>query len=133
MSGEGDRMNTSVDLVDRRKVEMTAGAKSLRYFTVTTPGLTATRWLSHVLASHPDVYVAHGKFALDSVLAGDFHKEKETAHIESLTRGNQTRDFYEQRPLEEVLALYRGIKPGARAYGCVHSYTMHTLAQAVQR
>ncbi|HWY85619.1 MAG TPA: hypothetical protein VNX28_02790 [Gemmataceae bacterium] len=125
-------MNTSVDLVDRREVEMTVGAKSSRYFAVTTPGLTATRWLSHVLASHPDVYVAHGKFALDSVIAGDFHKEKETAHLESLTRGNQTREFYEQRSLEEVLALYRGIKPGARAHGCVHSYTMHTLAQAAQ-
>jgi hypothetical protein len=131
--GKGETMNTSLDMADSREVEMAAGAKSLRYFAVTTPGLTATRWLSHVLASHPDVYVAHGKFALDSVMAGDFHKEKETAHLESLTRGYQTRDFYEQRPLEEVLALYRGIKPGARAYGCVHSYTMHALAQAAQR
>jgi hypothetical protein len=103
-----------------------------RYFAVTTPGLTATRWLSHVLASHPDVYVAHGKFALDSVMAADFHKEKETANLESLARGNQIRDFYEGRPLEEVLTLYRGIKPGARAYGCVHSYTMHALARAAE-
>jgi hypothetical protein len=105
-------------------------SSGLRYFAVTTAGLTATRWLSHVLASHPDVYVAHGKFALDSVIAGDFHKEKETANRESLSRGNETRVFYETRPLEEVLTLYRGIKPNARAYGCVHSYTMHTLAQA---
>src|SRR5262249_36251486 len=101
-----------------------------RYFAVTTPGLTATRWLSHVLAAHPDVYVAHGKFAFDSIMDGDFQKERTSANLESLTRGNQTREFYESRPLEEVLALYRGMKRGARACGCVHSYTMHTLAQA---
>jgi hypothetical protein len=119
-------------VTDERAGEEVANKSALCYFAVTTPGLSATRWLSHVLAAHPDVYVAHGKFALDSVIAGDFLKEKGTANLESLTRGNETRDFYETRPLEEVLTLYRGIRPGARAYGCVHSYTLHALALAAE-
>src|SRR5215468_7103295 len=98
-----------------------AACSSPSYFAVTTPGLTATRWLSHVLASHPDVYVAHGKFALDSVTNENFAKERESATLESLARGNETRAFYEKRPLEEVFSLYRGMSAKARAHGCVHS------------
>src|SRR5205823_15073874 len=56
-----------------------------------------------------------------------------TASVESLTRGNETRDFYESRPLEEVLSLYRGLWPEARAHGCVHAYTVHSLARAARR
>ena len=103
-----------------------------RFFAVTTPGLTATRWLTYVLASRPDVFVAHGKFALDSVSNGDFHKEQETASIDSLTRGNETRTFYEDHSLAEVHAAYQTIKPAAHAFGSVHSYTMHTLVQAAR-
>jgi GT2 family glycosyltransferase len=105
---------------------------SPRFFAVTTSGLTATRWLTYVLASHSDVFVAHGHCALDSVIDGDFRKEKETAGLESLTRGNEARGFYDSHSLEEVLAAYQAIKPQARACGFVHSYTMHTLIQAAR-
>jgi hypothetical protein len=103
-----------------------------RFFAATTPGRTATRWLSVVLASHPDVFVAHGKFALDSVSGGTLKQEKETANIQALSRGNSLRALYESRPLEEILHVYQEARPEARALGCVHSYSLHALAQAAR-
>lgn len=103
-----------------------------RLFAVTTPGLSATRWLAYVLASHPDVYVAHGKHALDAVIQGDFRKEKETANNMSLESGNDLWEFYQQHPLEEVFAHYRQVKPEARALGCVHSYTIDALVRSAR-
>ncbi len=103
-----------------------------RRFAVTTPGLTATRWLSQVLAAHPDVFVAHGKFALESVADTAFDVERLRASRQSLTHGNHMRSFYENRSLEEVFAAYQDAKPAAWAHGCVHSYTMHTLVQAAR-
>src|SRR5579864_6627779 len=103
-----------------------------RFFAVTTPGLSATRWLAFVLASNKDVFVAHGKHPLDSVMRGDFQREKGTATVDSLARGNDMRSFYERSSLENVLAQYQRTMPEARAHGCVHSYTIHTLAQAAQ-
>src|SRR5262249_51037932 len=104
-----------------------------RFFAVTNPGLSATRWLAFVLASNKDVFVAHGKHALDSVIRGDFQREKTSATVDSLARGNDMRAFYESRSLEDVLRQYRQNMPNARAHGCVHSYTIHTLAQAAER
>ena len=103
-----------------------------RFFAVTNPGLSATRWLAFVLASNKDVFVAHGKHQLDSVIGGDFQREKATATVDSLARGNDLRDFYESRSLEDILAHYKRVMPEARVHGCVHSYTIHTLAEAAQ-
>ncbi|MBM4070481.1 MAG: hypothetical protein FJ271_16225 [Planctomycetes bacterium] len=105
---------------------------SPRFFGVTNPGLSATRWLAHVLGAHPDVYVAHGKHALDSVQREDFEKAKETAGIDSLVRGNDMAGFYAASTLEEVLTRYQEEKPAARAFGFVHSYTVHTLIRAAR-
>jgi len=104
-----------------------------RFFTVTSPGLSATRWLSYAIASHPDVFVAHGKHALNAIHEGDFDVEKAVAHEESLTRGNDLLDLYLREPLEKVLQLYRKTKPEARAFGCVHSYTMDSLVRAARK
>src|SRR5262245_29669801 len=106
---------------------------SPRFFGVTNPGLSATRWLAHVLGAHPDVYVAHGKHALDSVQHEDFEKAKETAGIDSLVHGNDMAGFYAASSLEEVLARYQEEMPAARAFGFVHTYTVHTLVRAARR
>src|SRR5260370_25999110 len=98
-------------------------------FAVTTPGLSATRWLAYVLASHPDVFVAHGKHALDAVIRGDFRKEKGTANHMSLESGNDMWEFYQERTLEEVFARDRQIKPEARTFRGGHSDTIDALSQ----
>ncbi|MCH8293020.1 tetratricopeptide repeat protein [Candidatus Poribacteria bacterium] len=103
-----------------------------RFFLVTTPGLSATRWLSFVLASHEDVFVAHGKHSLISVIQGDFTREKRADDVESFTKGNELKDFYASRSVNEVFEVYQAIMPGARAYGNVHSYTIETLMKAVK-
>jgi len=103
-----------------------------RFFLVTTPGLSATRWLSFVLASHQDVFVAHGKHSLISVMQGDFTREKRAGDVESFTKGNELKDFYASRSVNEVFEVYQAIMPGARAYGNVHSYTIETLMKAVK-
>jgi hypothetical protein len=101
-------------------------------FAVTTPGLSATRWLSYVLAAHPEVYVAHGKHRLDAVVRGDFEKSKGSADLDSLIHGNDLRDFYEKASLEEVLTRYQETRPEARALGCVHTYTIDSLIRAAR-
>jgi hypothetical protein len=106
---------------------------SPRFFAVTTPGLSATRWLSYVLAAHPDVYVAHGKHRLDAVVRGDFERSKGSADLDSLVHGNDLFDFYVRASLEEVLLRYQETRPGARALGCVHTYTIESLVRAARR
>ena len=102
-----------------------------RRFIATTPGLSATRWLAFALASHPEVFVAHGHFQLDSVVAHNFDQEKEKGDIESLTVGNAAANFYQTHSLTEVFAAYRQLKPEAHAYGNIHSYTLETLMRGV--
>lgn len=103
-----------------------------RFFAVTSPGLSASRWLSFVLASHPKVYVAHGKHRLDAVIAGDYSWERQFAGRDSLESGNDLRDFYETQSVEAVLSQYREVKPDAVAFGCVHSYTIESLIRSVE-
>src|SRR5437773_8343295 len=102
-----------------------------RRFIATTPGLSATRWLAFALASHPEVFVAHGHFQLDSVVAHNFDQEKEKGDIESLTVGNAAANFYQTHSITEVFAAYRQLKPEAHAYGNIHSYTLETLMRGV--
>ena len=102
-----------------------------RFFAVTSPGLSATRWLSFVLAAHPKVFVAHGKHKLDAVMCGDFSREREEAHRESVERGNDLLEFYETQPVEAVFTRYREAKPDAAAFGCVHTYTLQSLIRSV--
>ncbi|MGE5194660.1 MAG: hypothetical protein ACM3U2_19380 [Deltaproteobacteria bacterium] len=96
-------------------------------FLVTTPGLSATRWLSFVLASHPNVYVAHGKHSLESVMHGQFDRERQQGDTASLALGNVMNDFYRCQPLAAVFDIYRHMKPDARAWGNVHTYTLSEL------
>ena len=96
-------------------------------FLVTTPGLSATRWLSFVLASHPDVYVAHGKHSLESVVERRFDRERQQGDTASLTLGNVMSEFYRCRSLADVFGVYGYIKPDARACGNVHTYTLSEL------
>ena len=103
-----------------------------RFFAVTSPGLSATRWLSFALASHPNVYVAHGKHRLDAVIAGDVSWERQFAGRDSLESGNDLRDFYETHSVEAVLSRYREVKPNAVAFGSVHSYTIESLIRSVE-
>jgi hypothetical protein len=106
--------------------------KSPRFFAVTTPGLSATRWLAYVLTAHPDVYVAHGKHALDALVQGQFTQEQQTSDALSLVRGNEMRELYEGASLEEVFACYQQTRPEACVYGCVHSYTLDSLIRAAR-
>jgi hypothetical protein len=103
-----------------------------RCFVVTTPGLSATRWLAYVLAEHPDVYVAHGKHALDAVIRGQFTQEQQNGDRDSLVRGNAMQALYDKHSLEAVFTRYQQTKPEARVFGCVHSYTLDGLVLAAR-
>jgi hypothetical protein len=98
-------------------------------FLVTTPGASATRWVSFALASRPDVYVTHGKFALDSITQGDLHDERRDGDQASLTRGNELRTFYAQRSLADIFEAYRQVAPTACVHGNVHTFTIHELLE----
>lgn len=98
-------------------------------YLVTTPGASATRWLSFALASHPDVYVTHGKFALDSVSRQGLDEEHRQGDRGSLTRGNELREFYAVRTLDEIFAAYREAVPSAAVHGNVHTFTIGELLQ----
>ena len=98
-------------------------------FLVTTPGASATRWVSFALASRPDVYVTHGKFALDSVTQGDLHDERKDGDQASLTRGNELRTFYAQRTLAGIFEAYRQFAPTTSVHGNVHNFTIHELLE----
>ncbi len=102
-------------------------------FIATSPGLSATRWLAFVLGSHPDVFVAHGKFPLGSVVQTNFQEEKEKGDLESLTIGNDAATFYNSSSLREVFSAYREIKRDARAYGNIHTYTIQALMRLIDR
>ena len=110
-----------------------AGLASPRRFLVTTTGLTASRWLSFALASHPDVFVSHGKHPLDSVLNGSFTREKKIDDKESFTLGNKMAPFYQDTPLDQIFGAFSVLKPGARAVGNVHAFTIDALHNKVAR
>ena len=101
-------------------------------FLVTTPGLSATRWLSFALASHPEVFAAHGKHSLDSVIHGQFVREKHIDDVESLTHGNLAAEFYERESLDGIFAAYRDLMPRAKAIGNVHTFTLEALMKKVK-
>jgi hypothetical protein len=90
-------------------------------FLVTTPGLSATRWLSFVLASHSGVFVAHGKHPLTQI-HGQFVREKHITDAESLTHGNLAAEFYQYESLDGIFAAYRELMPAARPLAmCIRS------------
>lgn len=98
-----------------------------RKFLVTSQGVSATKWLAVALASHPDVFVAHGKHALDAVVTGELARESSTGDHESITTGNVLASWYADTALADVFAAYARVKPGVLAVGSVHSYTLDTL------
>jgi hypothetical protein len=100
-----------------------------QHFIVTSQGLAATRWLCFAIALHEDVFVAHGHHSLDSVTSGSFTKEKNINDTNSLTLGTQLQDFYYRQQLHEVFEMYHAVMPNAKAYGCVHSYTLEKLME----
>jgi hypothetical protein len=98
-----------------------------RRFAVTSEGASATRWLAFALASHPRVFVAHGHFAIDSIVGGEFRREGSQGDAAALALGNAARAIYEASDIDEVFAAYRSVSPDAQAYGNVHSYTLEAL------
>lgn len=93
-------------------------------FLVTSRGASATRWLCFALASQADVFVAHGKHALQSIQQGRFDDERRQDDTASLALGNVMSDFYRCRSLDEVFDIYRYLQPGAQASGNVHTYQL---------
>lgn len=103
-------------------------ATARRSFAVTTPGASATRWLSFVLATRPDVFVAHGKHPLRSVVDGDFAAEQATPDDQSSFRdGTRLQVFYDSHDLSQIFDAYRAAMPEAVAHGAVHSFTIEGL------
>ncbi|MCL2926303.1 MAG: tetratricopeptide repeat protein, partial [Trichodesmium sp. MAG_R04] len=100
---------------------------SCQYFLVTSQGLTATRWLSFVLASNSKVFVAHGHYPLSSVIKGNFHREKTIGDIEALTMGTELQSLYKQKKLQEIYEVYHTVMPEAKVYGGVHTYVLNNL------
>ena len=108
---------------------MSALPAEARKFLVTSQGVSATKWLAVALASHPDVFVAHGKHALDAVVSGDLARESRLSDRESIASGNVLAAWYAATSLEEVFAAYARVKPDARAIGSIHSYALHGLIE----
>ncbi len=104
-----------------------------RLFLVTTPGASATRWLSFALASCKDVYVSHGKHPLNSIINGNFMDELLRGDDKSFTEGRMLADFYQNSSLEEMFCSFQSVMPGAKAYGNVHGLTIIELVKKVQR
>jgi|GEM_PF-1277838 len=104
----------------------------VRKFLATSNGLCATRWLSHVLALRQDVFVAHGKFPLDSIIKGGVADEIGKGNTSSMSYGNVNDFFYDMHDLDRVFAEYRKIKPDAAVLGNVHTYTLR-LAKEMTR
>jgi len=102
------------------------------FFAVTTPGLSATRWLSFALASNQDVFVTHGKHPLHSIQTGSLEREKNMGDEESITDGNLMKWFYENLSLDEIHQIYESLKPDAKALGNVHSFTLQSLSNKIQ-
>lgn len=104
-----------------------------RYFVVTSQGVSATRWIAFALASHPKVFAAHGHFAIDSIVGGKFEQEKAKGDSGALSLGNEGRALYEKNDIDGIFAAYRSVRPGAEAYGNVHSYTLDTLQKPLKK
>jgi hypothetical protein len=104
-------------------------AANPRYFIVTSQGVSATRWLAFALASHPEVFGAHGHFAIDSVASEKFQQEKSKDDVDALSNGNATRNFYKASKIGDIFARYRSLRPDANAYGNAHSYTLDDLVR----
>ena len=100
-------------------------------FLVTTPGLSATRWLCFALATRKDVFVSHGKHPFGSIIHGNFAREKGIGDVESFTLGNKMAGFYAQKRLEEIFAAYQEVMPQAAAYGNVHAFTIESLMKKI--
>jgi hypothetical protein len=96
-------------------------------FIATSRGASATRWICFVLASNPDVFVAHGKHSLESVRRSDFDSERRQDDTISLALGNVMADFYRCRPFAEVFDIYRCLQPDAQACGNVHTYQLEEV------
>lgn len=100
-------------------------------FCVTANGPAATRWFCFVLASHPEVFVTHGSYPLDSVIAGSYKDERALIqapiNVDAVTRGRITERFIKTTPLDELYAEFRRQFPHYQVYGCVHSFVLHEL------
>ena len=101
-------------------------------FLATSNGLCATRWLSFALATRPDVFVAHGKYPLDSIIGGSVNEEKTKKHSNSLAFGNILDLYYELHGLESVFENYTRYMTEARAVGNVHTYVLRQIDNNIQ-
>ncbi|WP_206484747.1 hypothetical protein [Thalassotalea sp. G2M2-11] len=106
--------------------------RTINNWAVTSYGYSASRWLSYVLASNHDVYVAHGTYAFDSIVTGDYFKEKELAknkveNLDALTKGRELIAQIKSSSLTDLYSHYHELYPDYKSYGNVHSYVCREL------
>ncbi|WP_067217228.1 hypothetical protein [Marinomonas gallaica] len=99
-------------------------------FSVVSYGYSASRWVAFALASHPDVFVAHGTYALNSIMDGNPEAERDKGasgdRLDPLTRGRtdlQLKDY----SLGELYELCQTQYPGRASYGNVHTFVPREL------
>lgn len=102
----------------------------MKKFAVVSYGYSASRWLSYTLALNESVFVAHGTYAVDSILSGsdeyERHREENGERLDSLTIGRKELRF-KSMPIKELYSLYQNAFPGLAAYGNVHTYVPREL------
>lgn len=99
-------------------------------FSVVSYGYSASRWMAFTLASQPEVFVAHGTYALDSIMEGDAEAERNQGkagdRLDSLTRGRTDLQL-KNYTLTELYRLYQQDYPQKKAYGNVHTFVPREL------
>jgi len=99
-------------------------------FSIVSYGYSASRWVAFALASHPDVFVAHGTYALNSIMDGDPEAEREKGasgdRLDPLTRGRTDLQL-KSSPLIELYHLYQQNYPQKKVYGNVHTFVPREL------
>ena len=96
-------------------------------FAATTPGLSATRWLSYAVATNKDVYVTHGKHNLKSIYLNDIDHEVHKSDYSSITDGNNMAWLYNKLTISEVYKLYADLNLNCKAVGNIHTYTLKDI------
>lgn len=106
--------------------------KQNNIWSVTSYGYSASRWLSYALASNPKVYVAHGTYAFDSVMKGDYNAEKKQAkgnleNLDALISGRELVTEVKSSTLSDLYGAYQTQFPDKKSYGNVHSFVCREL------
>jgi hypothetical protein len=97
----------------------------VRYFLVTSPGYTATKWFAWSLARHPAVYCNHS--AGSERLTGDYDAV-ELARLAEEKLGQRDR-----QPLDAFFERLAGVSGAATVAGNVHRYNLSALNRNLER